>query len=167
MGTNMGTKGRAVPRIVCCAIPISQDGKVLVVTSRKRPDCWVCEYSGSTCQVETRSDSLFFYSFPLKMGHVVPKGGWEPTDVQLEDAASREAFEEGPTPCSSLRHLTSWYIPPISSLTIPHNASPPFSPTSSPPCTFANKKPGFEAPSRIMSKRFNLLQWPTTFSSWM
>jgi len=26
---------------------------------------------------------------------VVPKGGWEPSDVQLEAAASREAFEEG------------------------------------------------------------------------
>lgn len=26
----------------------------------------------------------------------VPKGGWEPTDEQLEAAASREAFEEGP-----------------------------------------------------------------------
>lgn len=27
----------------------------------------------------------------------VPKGGWEPSDVQLEAAASREALEEGPT----------------------------------------------------------------------
>lgn len=26
----------------------------------------------------------------------VPKGGWEASDVQLEAAASREAFEEGP-----------------------------------------------------------------------
>jgi hypothetical protein len=44
MGTNMGTKGRAVPRVVCCAIPISRAaGKVLVVTSRKRPNRWVCE----------------------------------------------------------------------------------------------------------------------------
>lgn len=68
----MGTKGRSVPRIVCCAIPISRAaGKVLVVTSRKRPDSWV-----------------------------LPKGGWEPSDVQLEAAASREALEEGPTLCS-------------------------------------------------------------------
>jgi len=41
----MGTKGRAVPRVVCCAIPIAREhGKVLVVTSRKRPNNWVCEY---------------------------------------------------------------------------------------------------------------------------
>ncbi|KAG6919180.1 hypothetical protein DXG01_008478 [Tephrocybe rancida] len=65
----MGTKGRAVPRVVCCAIPIARAaGKILVVTSRKRPDSWV-----------------------------LPKGGWEPSDVQLEAAASREALEEGPT----------------------------------------------------------------------
>ncbi|KAF8903632.1 NUDIX hydrolase domain-like protein [Mucidula mucida] len=62
----MGTKGRATPRIVCCAIPIARAaGKVLVVTSRKRPDSWV-----------------------------LPKGGWESSDVKLEDAASREALEE-------------------------------------------------------------------------
>jgi len=62
----MGTKGRTVPRVVCCAIPIARAaGKVLVVTSRKRPDTWV-----------------------------LPKGGWEPSDVQLEAAASREALEE-------------------------------------------------------------------------
>ncbi|CAA7269588.1 unnamed protein product [Cyclocybe aegerita] len=37
----MGTKGRAVPRVVCCAIPIARAaGKVLVVTSRKRPNNW-------------------------------------------------------------------------------------------------------------------------------
>lgn len=40
----MGNKGRATPRVVCCAIPISKAaGKVLVVTSRKRQDRWVCE----------------------------------------------------------------------------------------------------------------------------
>jgi len=62
----MGTKGRAVPRVVCCAIPILRaKGQVLVVTSRKRPDYWV-----------------------------LPKGGWEPSDVVLEAAASREALEE-------------------------------------------------------------------------
>ncbi|KAL9714007.1 hypothetical protein Ac2012v2_002314 [Leucoagaricus gongylophorus] len=62
----MGTKGRSTPRVVCCAIPISKStGKVLVVQSRKRKDRWV-----------------------------LPKGGWEPSDVQLEAAASREAFEE-------------------------------------------------------------------------
>lgn len=41
----MGTKGREVPRVVCCAIPIvSAAGKVLVITSRKRQDVWVCAY---------------------------------------------------------------------------------------------------------------------------
>ncbi|TFK74196.1 hypothetical protein BDN72DRAFT_813475 [Pluteus cervinus] len=62
----MGTKGRSVPRVVCCAIPIARSsGKVLVVTSRKRPNHWV-----------------------------LPKGGFEPSDVKLEEAASREALEE-------------------------------------------------------------------------
>jgi hypothetical protein len=42
----MSTKGRVNPRIVCCAIPIARAaGKVLVITSRKRQDQWVCEYS--------------------------------------------------------------------------------------------------------------------------
>jgi len=40
----MGTKGREVPRVVCCAIPLaSSSGKVLVITSRKRQDLWVCK----------------------------------------------------------------------------------------------------------------------------
>ena len=30
--------------------------------------------------------------------HLVPKGGWEPSDVKLEAAASREALEEGLNP---------------------------------------------------------------------
>jgi hypothetical protein len=37
-----GTKGRSSPRVVCCAIPTA-GSKVLLVTSRKRPDNWVCE----------------------------------------------------------------------------------------------------------------------------
>ncbi|KAA1467591.1 hypothetical protein DENSPDRAFT_769723 [Dentipellis sp. KUC8613] len=62
----MANKGRAQPRVVCCAIPIARAaGKVLVITSRKRPDVWV-----------------------------LPKGGWEPSDGVLEAAASREALEE-------------------------------------------------------------------------
>ncbi|KAF9068995.1 NUDIX hydrolase domain-like protein [Rhodocollybia butyracea] len=62
----MGNKGRLSPRIVCCAIPIARAaGKVLVVTSRKRPNNWV-----------------------------LPKGGWESSDVVLENAALREALEE-------------------------------------------------------------------------
>lgn len=40
----MSNKGRSTPRVVCCAIPISRAaGKVLLVTSRKRKDYWVCE----------------------------------------------------------------------------------------------------------------------------
>ncbi|KAI0833304.1 NUDIX hydrolase domain-like protein [Trametes gibbosa] len=62
----MSNKGRSTPRVVCCAIPIARAaGKVLVITSRKRPNKWV-----------------------------LPKGGWEPTDGVLEAAASREALEE-------------------------------------------------------------------------
>lgn len=38
-------KERAVPRVVCCAIPIARGaGQVLLITSRSRPDMWVCEY---------------------------------------------------------------------------------------------------------------------------
>jgi len=62
----MGNKGRTVPRIVCCAIPIHRaTGKVVVITSRTRQDIWV-----------------------------LPKGGWEASDGALEAAASREAWEE-------------------------------------------------------------------------
>jgi hypothetical protein len=48
--------------------------------------------------------SLITYSYSLL--RLVPKGGWEPSDVQLEAAASREALEEGPTR-SSLRVIIS------------------------------------------------------------
>lgn len=105
----MGTKGRSSPRIVCCAIPIARAaGKVLVVTSRKRPDVWVCKsyvrasilYRSVQCHLNTVTKFFFFFAC------LVPKGGWEPSDVQLEAAASREALEEGPTR-SSLRLLIS------------------------------------------------------------
>jgi hypothetical protein len=48
----------------------------------------------------------FCVELPLIIILIVPKGGWEPSDVQLEAAASREALEEGPT-CSSLRVIIS------------------------------------------------------------
>ena len=65
----MSNKGRSTPRVVCCAIPVARAAnKVLVITSRKRQQNWV-----------------------------VPKGGWEPKDVELAQAALREAWEEGPT----------------------------------------------------------------------
>ncbi|KII85148.1 hypothetical protein PLICRDRAFT_57083 [Plicaturopsis crispa FD-325 SS-3] len=75
----MGTKGRSVPRVVCCAIPIARAaGKVLVVTSRKRPDRWV-----------------------------LPKGGWELSDGVLEAAASREALEEAGVRGTITRYVTT------------------------------------------------------------
>lgn len=75
----MATKGRSQPRVVCCAIPIARAaGKVLVVTSRKRPDNWV-----------------------------LPKGGWEPTDGVLEAAALREALEEAGVRGSITRFVTT------------------------------------------------------------
>ncbi|KAH7913536.1 NUDIX hydrolase domain-like protein [Hygrophoropsis aurantiaca] len=75
----MGTKGRDVPRVVCCAIPIaSAAGKVLIITSRKRQDLWV-----------------------------LPKGGWESSDVVLEAAASREALEEAGVRGKITRYVTT------------------------------------------------------------
>ncbi|KAG8967782.1 hypothetical protein FRC03_009331 [Tulasnella sp. 419] len=57
---------RTTPRVVCVAIPIIRNGgKVLMITSRKRSERWV-----------------------------LPKGGWERTDLSLEAAAMREALEE-------------------------------------------------------------------------
>lgn len=75
----MSTKGRSTPRVVCCAIPIARAaGKVLVITSRKRPNYWV-----------------------------LPKGGWESTDVALEAAASREAWEEAGVRGTITRFVTT------------------------------------------------------------
>ncbi|EIM91297.1 uncharacterized protein STEHIDRAFT_73138 [Stereum hirsutum FP-91666 SS1] len=75
----MATKGRSTPRVVCCAIPIARSaGKVLVVTSRKRPERWV-----------------------------LPKGGWESTDGVLEAAASREALEEAGVRGNITRYVTT------------------------------------------------------------
>ncbi|KAG2124158.1 NUDIX hydrolase domain-like protein [Suillus cothurnatus] len=74
----MGTKGREVPRVVCCAIPLaSSSGKVLVITSRKRQDLWCL------------------------------KGGWELSDVTLERAASREALEEAGVRGNITRYVTT------------------------------------------------------------
>ncbi|KAF7422194.1 hypothetical protein PC9H_010349 [Pleurotus ostreatus] len=79
----MNTKGRATPRIVCCAIPIARSaGKVLVVTSRKRPNNWV-----------------------------LPKGGWEPSDGVLEAAALREALEEAGARGEITRFVKTIYSP--------------------------------------------------------
>ena len=49
----------------------------------------------------------------ILMLHTVPKGGWEPSDIVLEAAASIEALEEGPTLCSS------FHLPPPDSLLPP------------------------------------------------
>ncbi|TIA88456.1 hypothetical protein E3P99_02572 [Wallemia hederae] len=54
------------PRIVCGAVPIDYHTKqILLISSRKHKGNWV-----------------------------LPKGGYELSDVRLETAASREAFEE-------------------------------------------------------------------------
>nr|GAT48736.1 Zinc/iron permease [Mycena chlorophos] len=79
----MGTKGRTTPRVVCCAIPIArQASKILLITSRKRPDNWV-----------------------------LPKGGWEASDVRLENAASREALEEAGVRGTISRYVTTQQTP--------------------------------------------------------
>jgi len=81
----MSNKGRTTPRIVCCAIPIARAaGKVLIITSRKRPNNWV-----------------------------LPKGGWEPSDGVLEQAALREAYEEAGVRGKITRFVTT--IPSASS----------------------------------------------------
>jgi len=75
----MASKGRAQPRVVCCAIPIARtSGKVLLVTSRKQSNYWV-----------------------------LPKGGWEPSDGHLEAAASREALEEAGVRGTITRFVTT------------------------------------------------------------
>ncbi|KAF8273302.1 NUDIX hydrolase domain-like protein [Lactarius quietus] len=75
----MSTKGRSTPRVVCCAIPIARAaGKVLVITSRKRPNFWV-----------------------------LPKGGWEATDGSLEAATLREASEEAGVRGTITRFVTT------------------------------------------------------------
>jgi diphosphoinositol-polyphosphate diphosphatase len=111
----MANKGRAQPRVVCCAIPIARSsGQVLLVTSRKQPNSWVCEshpfLNYSVC---------VFVSNPILTWYTVPKGGWEPSDRVLEAAASREALEEGPTLCSSFRLPTSWLSSPSLFTTCP------------------------------------------------
>lgn len=68
----MSTKGRSTPRVVCCAIPIARAaGKVLVITSRKRPNHWVCECIFFTAPLRCFSsrpcaDSALQYFSPLK-----------------------------------------------------------------------------------------------------
>ena len=99
----MANKGRAQPRVVCCAIPIARSsGQVLLVTSRKQPSSWVCE----SYPFLNYSVGVLVFN-PILTLYTVPKGGWEPSDRVLEAAASREALEEGPTLCSSFHLPTS------------------------------------------------------------
>ena len=106
----MATKGRAEPRVVCCAIPIWRaSGKVLIVTSRKRPESWVCECTRPLLafdpdELMSPTNSASLASSPSRANHAVPKGGWEPTDGVLEAAALREALEEGLILCPSVSH---------------------------------------------------------------
>ncbi|THG93254.1 hypothetical protein EW145_g8420 [Phellinidium pouzarii] len=61
----MSSKKRSTPRVVCCAIPISRStGKVLIVTSRKRPDNWVSGVHGTiTKYVTTIPSATATYHF--------------------------------------------------------------------------------------------------------
>ncbi|KAF7424079.1 hypothetical protein PC9H_009380 [Pleurotus ostreatus] len=101
----MSTKGRSTPRIVCCAIPIARSaGKVLVVTSRKRPDIWLCE-----CYMEAFSKPPSEFSLMTSVS--VPKGGWEPSDGELQAAALREALEEAGVRGQITRFVKTTYSP--------------------------------------------------------
>lgn len=98
----MGTKGRATPRVVCCAIPIARAAaKILLITSRKRPDNWVCECAA----VAALAPRLTFVCA------TVPKGGWEAFDVRLENAATREALEEAGARGTITRFVTTQQSP--------------------------------------------------------
>ncbi|CAL1716256.1 unnamed protein product [Somion occarium] len=114
----MSNKGRSTPRVVCCAIPIARSaGKVLLVTSRKRKDSWVCEWPLLFLILRGMSDYLssnFNYKLSLRaQTNSVPKGGWEPSDGVLEAAASREALEEAGVRGTITRFVTT--IPSASS----------------------------------------------------
>ncbi|KZT53505.1 hypothetical protein CALCODRAFT_440012 [Calocera cornea HHB12733] len=75
----MGRADAVRPRVVCCAIPIHRpSGKVMIITSRKRPGQWV-----------------------------LPKGGWENGET-LEQAAAREALEEAGVRGTITRYVTTF-----------------------------------------------------------
>lgn len=105
----MGKSDAPRPRVVCCAIPVAKAaGKVLVVSSRKHQDRWVCECCyPEPCLVFSSSDCGVLALLSLRA--VVPKGGWESSDRTLEAAAQREAVEEGPALCS-LRNALNPHI---------------------------------------------------------
>ena len=141
----MANKGRAQPRVVCCAIPIARaSGKVLLVTSRKQPSSWVCE----------SYPSYFLVFNPILTLYTVPKGGWEPSDRVLEAAASREALEEGPTLCSSFR------LPP------PDSLLPPSLLLLCPCCSSLFKQRVYAVLLRGLSPQYRQLQQRITFMSW-
>lgn len=105
---SMGKKDAVRPRVVCCAIPVARaTGKILLITSRKRPDSWVCEshflHRRRRLHLSPRRAPYGrVHNTPLTLASTVPKGGWEPTDRTLEAAAQREAVEEGPALSVSL-----------------------------------------------------------------
>ncbi|TFY67682.1 hypothetical protein EVJ58_g1472 [Rhodofomes roseus] len=66
----MSNKGRSTPRVVCCAIPIARSAnKVLVITSRKRPNNWVSGVRGKITQfvttIPTASSTYHFYELDV------------------------------------------------------------------------------------------------------
>ena len=137
----LGSKGRAVPRVVCCAIPIARAaGKVLVVTSRKQPNNWLCK---SPLSLHHTVSEITFFS-----PHPVPKGGWEPSDVELEAAASREALEEGP-------NLYPSFVSPFPNYGLP------------PPLCHLFKQRAYEVPSPNMWSQYQRLQPQYIFMRWM
>ncbi|PSR78998.1 hypothetical protein PHLCEN_2v7185 [Hermanssonia centrifuga] len=66
----MSNKGRTTPRIVCCAIPIARAaGKILLITSRKRPDNWVSGVRGKITRfvttIPSASSTYHFYELDV------------------------------------------------------------------------------------------------------
>ncbi|TFY78080.1 hypothetical protein EWM64_g5928 [Hericium alpestre] len=66
----MANKGRSQPRVVCCAIPIARAaGKVLVITSRKRPNYWVSGVRGAITRfvttIPSASSTYHFYELDV------------------------------------------------------------------------------------------------------
>ncbi len=69
------SKNRSVPRTVCCAIPYDKrDLKVLVITSRKHPDKWVC-----ACPPSLLHFILFINFFTLLAAQI----SWDSTEGRI------------------------------------------------------------------------------------
>ena len=131
MSTNGNNKGRSTPRVVCCAIPISRTaGKILVITSRKRPDNWVCESCVSLQCSTTRLHPFRFVFvvvkrsadvFPLSTlrAHDLPQTHPRPTRTHTSAKRRMGALRRGARSSSLERslgrrsHHLSLTCPPI------------------------------------------------------